>query len=343
MARFAITLGSAMMLSAAAALHQHRTAYQRPSVISRNIQSLRRNVTAAGTGSPAISLPADHYMHRGAPTEWWWHVGTLRDTASDSVFGFEINAASLGSFAMTQVMLTDVAKQVHYSRTARHVPPVDFDPATWAEHDVTRDWHVELGSEGSALSGIEVVSGGDGFSADGDDLEIIIVGGGGSLGDAVPIIENGTVIAVKLLNPGRGYKSPPTVELRGGGGRGAVLRAVHSYVSMDAAWGDPTQRMAIRAYMEDEHTHTPVTFDLTVTRTGLPFLVWGTGVFAFPLHGGTHLEDNNYYYSLTRLTTEGSITVNSEKFIVTGTTWMVSTACAYACICAHAYSSLRCA
>ncbi len=26
----------------------------------------------------AISLPKDQYAHTGAPTEWWWHVGTLK-------------------------------------------------------------------------------------------------------------------------------------------------------------------------------------------------------------------------------------------------------------------------
>ena len=43
-------------------------------------------------GASAIRLPANHYLHRGAPTEWWWHVGTLK--AGSRTFGFEINAAS---------------------------------------------------------------------------------------------------------------------------------------------------------------------------------------------------------------------------------------------------------
>ena len=39
-----------------------------------------------------LTLPKDMYLHLGAPTEWWWHIGTLR--AGNRTFGFEINAAS---------------------------------------------------------------------------------------------------------------------------------------------------------------------------------------------------------------------------------------------------------
>ena len=62
-----------------------------------------------------IRLPKDHYLHLGAPTEWWWNVGTLRSL--DRTFGFEIQAASFGKIAITQVMLTDVGRQRHYQRT----------------------------------------------------------------------------------------------------------------------------------------------------------------------------------------------------------------------------------
>ena len=62
----------------------------------------------------AIFLPADQYLHRGAPTEWWWHVGTLK--SGDRIFGFEINTAAFSDrgYAFSQVMLTDVANAKHY-------------------------------------------------------------------------------------------------------------------------------------------------------------------------------------------------------------------------------------
>jgi hypothetical protein len=69
-----------------------------------------------------LSMPDDMYRHDGAPTEWWWHIGTLR--AGDREFGFELNAASFTGqdFAMTQLSLTDVQEQTHYQRTQVYGP-----------------------------------------------------------------------------------------------------------------------------------------------------------------------------------------------------------------------------
>src|ERR1700723_1455368 len=83
------------------------------------------DIAASTSGAPvpvpasksAIFMPADQYLHRGAPTEWWWHVGTLQ--SDDRIFGFEINTAAYSDrgFAFSQVMLTDVANAKHYQRT----------------------------------------------------------------------------------------------------------------------------------------------------------------------------------------------------------------------------------
>ena len=95
-----------------------------------------------------IHLPADQYLHVGAPTEWWWHVGTLK--ADDRIFGFEINAAGYPAFtpvakyAFTQVMLTDVSNVRHYQQTTPYLPP-HVDLSTWAESDPTKDWYARLG------------------------------------------------------------------------------------------------------------------------------------------------------------------------------------------------------
>ncbi|MBL8649151.1 MAG: hypothetical protein JNL35_01955 [Sphingopyxis sp.] len=89
----------------------------------------------------AIKLPQDQYLHPEAPTEWWWHTGTL--VAGDRVFGFEINAASFTPLAFTEVMLTDVAKQLHFQKTATQ------NPANWAESDPSKDWYARLGTPGT--------------------------------------------------------------------------------------------------------------------------------------------------------------------------------------------------
>ena len=85
-----------------------------------------------------IRLPADQYRHVGAPTEWWWHTGTL--VARDRVFGFEINAANFTAVAFSQVMLTDVHKKIHYQKTA-----LQSGGDGWAEADPSKDWYVKLG------------------------------------------------------------------------------------------------------------------------------------------------------------------------------------------------------
>ena len=103
-----------------------------------------------------IQLPKDHYLHIGAPTEWWWHTGTLK--SGNRTFGFEINAASLKfqpdppsgigpiPYGLSQVMLTDVSNGKHFEKTRIYNVPLEFNPDTWAEHDPSKDWFVELGN-----------------------------------------------------------------------------------------------------------------------------------------------------------------------------------------------------
>jgi predicted secreted hydrolase len=286
------------------------------------------DIAPSTSGSPvpvppsmsAIFLPADQYLHRGAPTEWWWHVGTLK--SGDRIFGFEINAAAFSDrgYAISQIMLTDVANAKHYQRTTLYTPPVGVDFDNWAQHDVTKDWHVGLGSAANCLSAIEVTNPGTGYSS---DPTIEITGGGGSQAIACAVPVSGQISTVQLTNPGRGYTSAPSVSISGGGGTGATAKAVHSYVTMDAAWGDPTKGMAVVALLSDEASDTEIYFDLMLSQQGPPFIVWGIGVLPGPSPAsGTHLQTNNYYYSLPRLAASGSITIGGEKFAVTGLTWM---------------------
>jgi predicted secreted hydrolase len=287
------------------------------------------DIAASTSGSPvpipasksAIFLPADQYLHRGAPTEWWWHVGTLQ--SGDRIFGFEINAAAFSDrgYAFSQVMLTDVANAKHYQRTTLYTPPVGVDFDNWAQHDVTKDWHVGLGSACNCLSAIEVTNPGSGYSA---TPVISISGGGGTQGQAYATVLDGKIVAIAVSNPGRGYTSAPKITITDRTGTGATAQAVHSYVTMDAPWGDPTKGMAVVALLMDQASNTEIYFDLMLSQQGPPFIVWGTGVGAIllPPSRGTHLQTNNYYYSLTRLAASGSITIGGEKFAVSGRTWM---------------------
>jgi predicted secreted hydrolase len=106
------------------------------------------NLATVGTPNPtpvppekrSIKLPQDHYLHPGAPTEWWWHTGTL--VAGKDVYGFEINAANLFGYGFTQVSLSDVAHKTHYQQTKPLIPTPA--PEDWAESNPSKPWYVRL-------------------------------------------------------------------------------------------------------------------------------------------------------------------------------------------------------
>lgn len=92
----------------------------------------------------AITLPADQFAHVGAPTEWWWHVGTL--IAEDGrKFGFEVNATGKVEYAFTQIQITDVTNQYSYQK----VNPIIPCPPNWAQYDTSKPWFVTLGENGT--------------------------------------------------------------------------------------------------------------------------------------------------------------------------------------------------
>lgn len=91
-----------------------------------------------------IILPKDQYAHLGAPTEWWWHVGTLV-SADGRKFGFEINATGMSTYAFTQIQITDVKEQTNYQK----VTPIIPFPQDWTEYDQTKPWFVKLTAPGT--------------------------------------------------------------------------------------------------------------------------------------------------------------------------------------------------
>ncbi|HWD26677.1 MAG TPA: lipocalin-like domain-containing protein [Rhizomicrobium sp.] len=100
----------------------------------------------------AITLPDDQYAHAGAPTEWWWHIGTLK--AGNRTFGFEINAASF-SYVLTQfteIMISDVAAQTHYRK---NTVAALFNPF-YAESNTELPWYVQIGGGVGANGAVQM-------------------------------------------------------------------------------------------------------------------------------------------------------------------------------------------
>ncbi len=266
-----------------------------------------------------LSLPKDMYRHRDAPTEWWWHIGTLR--AGDRMFGFEINAASfVGSgYAITQMSVSDVEAEQHYEHTQVYLakPIGAFDVSQWAEGDPSKDWYARLGDADGGVGGFVVTETGNGYT----EAPTVTIEGDGSGASGMAILDDdGSVAQVVVLQSGSGYTAEPTVTLRGGGGSGAQVVATRNAVHMTAPQEDPTQNIEVTAVFTDAETRAEVSFDLTFSQQGRPFFVFGTGLE--PSATKQSLTEDNYYFSYTRLAASGTITVDGTEFEVSGTTWM---------------------
>ena len=96
------------------------------------------------------------------------------------------------------------------------------------------------------------------------------------------------------------------------------------HVSMRAPQKDPTKGMVVTASLKNADGAT-VSFNLTLSQEGKPFIVWGNGEHPNPPKPEKY--DNNFYFSLTRLHANGTITITpnggaAETHTVTGVTWM---------------------
>jgi hypothetical protein len=81
----------------------------------------------------------------------------------------------------------------------------------------------EVVDAGHALTSIEVVHGGSGFTT---TPTVSITGGGGSGATATATVSGGRVTAIALVNAGTGFLTNPTITLSYGGS-GTVLLAAH--------------------------------------------------------------------------------------------------------------------
>jgi len=80
--------------------------------------------------------------------------------------------------------------------------------------------------------------------------------------------------------------------------------------------------MSVIASFQDDLTKTACSFNLLMTQTDAPLLVWGTGEHMVDPKGKTPLDQYNYYYSYTKLKTAGTLRIGGEIIPVTGLTWM---------------------
>jgi predicted secreted hydrolase len=115
-------------------------------MIVNYMSSIQTALMPIQDSASTFQFPADHYAHAGAPTEWWWHTGTL--FSGERKFGFEINAALMmcdgAPIRYSQIMLTDVDENCHYQNTHIHTS------YKWPD-DPSKDWCVRLGDSSSKV------------------------------------------------------------------------------------------------------------------------------------------------------------------------------------------------
>ena len=80
-------------------------------------------------------------------------------------------------------------------------------------------------SSGGSISGVKLLSGGSGYydPTEIPPISIALVSSFGSGSVLIPIIENGVIVSVKIVNPGNNYLSNDTISVTGGLGSGAEL------------------------------------------------------------------------------------------------------------------------
>lgn len=103
-------------------------------------------------------------------------------------------------------------------------------------------------------------------------------------------------------------------------------------VHMKAPQGDPTQNMSVTAtlenHMKGQNGINKIEFDLKMTQNGVPLYVFGNGAVLHKGQTAPNLGENNYYFSLTRINTTGTIKIYNSEIVepeiieVSGETWM---------------------
>lgn len=93
-----------------------------------------------------------------------------------------------------------------------------------------------------------------------------------------------------------------------------------SKIHMTAPQSDPTDMHVKASFTAKDGT--PIAFDLQFNQQGNPLLEWGTGYHLVHPNQPKPLLAYNFYYSLTHLQAIGTITLGSNTYKVSGTTWM---------------------
>jgi len=150
----------------------------------------------------------------------------------------------------------------------------------------------EVVDAGHALTSIEVVHGGTGFTT---APTVTITGGGGTGATATASVSGGVITGITLGAAGSGYKTNPTITLSGGGGAGGGTVLLAAHFGTETEYADNTQPAGT----------TPLGYVDGVVRT-------------YPLIGSTGTAPWKYY-ELPVPATDGTTLVANLRTVCDGT------------------------
>ena len=150
----------------------------------------------------------------------------------------------------------------------------------------------EVVDAGHALTSIEVVHGGTGFTT---APTVTITGGGGAGATATASVSGGVITGITLGAAGTGYKTNPTITLSGGGGAGGGTVLLAAHFGTETEYADGAQPAGT----------TPLGYVDGVTRT-------------YPLIGSTGTAPWKYY-EIAVPSSDGTTLVANVRTVCDGT------------------------
>jgi len=222
--------------------------------------------------------------------------GATATCTVDSTGGIAAVTVTAGGSAYTSEPTLTITPKVTDSTAADLIIHMGTETAKCAVWDGTTlggKWVLrEVVDAGHALTSIEVVHGGTGFTS---PPTVAITGGGGSGATATATVSGGVITGITLGAAGSGYKTNPTITLSGGGGAGGGTVLLAAHFGTETEYADNAQPAGT----------TPLGYVDGVVRT-------------YPLIGSTGTAPWKYY-ELAVPATDGTTLVANLRTVCDGT------------------------
>jgi hypothetical protein len=168
--------------------------------------------------------------------------GATATCTVDATGGIAAVSLTAGGSAYTSEPTLTITPKVSGSTAADlliHMGSETAKCAVWDGTTLGGKWvKREVADAGHALTSIEVVHGGTGFTT---APTVTITGGGGTGATATASVSGGVITGITIGAAGTGYKTNPTITLSGGGGTGGGTVLLAAHFGTETEYADNTQ------------------------------------------------------------------------------------------------------